>query len=141
MLSSTNKIMRKYLDIAGISLSGVCFIHCLLTPIMIMISPIISFGFFSSHEFHETIIYFVIPFAVIALAIGCKKHHDLIVAILGIVGIFILFTALWVHEHESNFPEVYSILITMTGSLIIIGAHYRNRLLCQKEEYKCHKQD
>ncbi len=130
--------MRKYLDYTGITLSGVCFIHCILTPILIMLTPFISLGIFASHEFHESIIYFIVPTAIVALAIGCNRHRDMGVALVGIIGITILILALWAHDH---WAESVNIVITMVGSLTIIAAHYRNRLLCQKEEYECHKQD
>ena len=122
--------MQKYFDLIGISLSGMCFIHCVLTPVLIMISP-----FLAGHEFHENIIYLIIPTAVIALAVGCSRHRDLWVALIGISGIFILTLALIFH---TQFGEMVGILITMLGSTLIISAHYRNRILCKRESFSCH---
>ena len=114
----------------GISLSGICFIHCLLTPVLIMLSP-----FLAGHEFHENIIYLIIPTAVIALAVGCSRHRDFWVAVIGISGISVLILALIFH---TTFGELVGLVLTMFGSILIISAHYRNRLLCKKESFKCH---
>lgn len=130
--SITNKDLRmqKYFDLIGISLSGICFIHCVLTPILIMLTP-----FLAGHEFHENIIYLIIPTAVIALAVGCSRHRDIWVAVIGISGISVLILALIFH---TTFGELVGLVLTMFGSILIISAHYRNRLLCKKESFKCH---
>jgi len=130
--SITNKDLRmqKYFDLMGISLSGICFIHCLLTPVLIMLSP-----FLAGHEFHENIIYLIIPTAVIALAVGCSRHRDIWVGIIGITGISILILALIYH---TTYGELVGLILTMIGSILIISAHYRNRILCQKESFSCH---
>ena len=130
--------MQKYFDIAGISLSGICAIHCIFTPMLIMLSPIISMGFWSSHVFHADMIYLIIPTAVLALAVGCTRHRDVWVAVIGINGICILGIAFWSHTFLS---ENLSIFITLIGSLIIILAHCRNRILCRRESFSCHDND
>ena len=122
--------MQKYFDLIGISLSGICFIHCVLTPILIMLTP-----FLAGHEFHENIIYLIIPTAVIALAVGCSRHRDIWVGIIGITGISILILALIYH---TTYGELVGLILTMIGSILIISAHYRNRILCQKESFSCH---
>ncbi len=122
--------MQKYFDLIGISLSGICFIHCVLTPILIMLTP-----FLAGHEFHENIIYLIIPTAGIALAVGCSRHRDIWVAVIGISGISVLILALIFH---TTFGELVGLVLTMFGSILIISAHYRNRLLCKKESFKCH---
>ena len=96
-----------------------------------MISP-----FLAGHEFHENIIYLILPTAVIALAVGCSRHRDLWVAVIGISGISILTLALIFHI---QFGEMVGMLITMLGSILIISAHYRNRILCKRESFSCHK--
>ena len=62
--------MQKYFDLIGISLSGICFIHCVLTPVLIMISP-----FLAGHEFHENIIYIL----------GCNVLYSVVLLYSGVV--------------------------------------------------------
>lgn len=127
--------MQKYFDQIGISLSGMCLIHCVLTPLFIMMTPFIGAGFWSSHGLHESIIYLVIPTAVIALAVGCTRHRDFWVGFIGVMGISVLTIAVLVtHQLGGNFVDI----LTIIGSMLIISAHYRNRILCKKESFSCH---
>ena len=65
--------MQKIIDNIGITISAACAIHCVLLPAILIIAP---YSFFASHEFHETLIYFILPFAAIAFYLGCRKHGD-----------------------------------------------------------------
>mgnify|MGYP006261825417 CR=1 FL=1 len=69
--------MQKIIDNLGITISAVCAIHCIFLPVIFIIAP---YSFLSSHEFHEVLIYFIIPSAFVAFVLGCRKHGDKIVA-------------------------------------------------------------
>ena len=131
--------MQKLIDNLGITISSACAIHCVLLPAILIISP---YSFLASHEFHETLIYFIIPFAAIAFFMGCRKHGDLKVFVMGILGITLLLTSLLIHEihhSEQHSEEMISVLITIAGSLTLIFSHLRNRRLCELVNYECHK--
>ena len=103
--------MQKYFDLIGISLSGMCLIHCVLTPLFIMMTPLIGAGFWSSHGLHESIIYLIIPTAVIALAVGCTRHRDFWVGFIGFIGICVLTIAVLVtHQLGINFVYILTII-------------------------------
>ena len=138
-MHNTNYIMQKIIDNLGITISSICAIHCILLPVLLIIAP---YSFLSSHEFHEALIYFIIPSALIAFILGCKKHGDKLVAAMGTTGILFLLTALLLHNEfhaDQHNEELYSILITICGSVLLIFSHLRNRRLCMKEEYSCHQ--
>ena len=82
--------MQKIIDNLGITVSSVCAIHCLLLPAIFLIAP---YSFLASHEFHEALIYFILPCALIAFVLGCRKHGDMKVAIMGSIGIILLASA------------------------------------------------
>ena len=105
----------------------------MLLPAILIISP---YSFLASHEFHETLIYFIIPFAAIAFFMGCRKHGDLKVLVMGILGITLLLTSLLIHEihhSEQHSEEFMTVLITIAGSLILILSHI------EIEDYVCKK--
>ena len=87
--------MQKIIDNLGITISAVCAIHCIFLPVIFIIAP---YSFLSSHEFHEVLIYFIIPSAFVAFVLGCRKHGDKIVAAMGTIGILLLLTALLLHS-------------------------------------------
>ena len=83
--------MQKIIDNLGITISSVCAIHCLLLPAIFIIAP---YSFLASHEFHEALIYFILPCALVSFVLGCSRHKDTRVAVMGALGIIILGLAL-----------------------------------------------
>ena len=131
--------MQKIIDNLGITISSVCAIHCLLLPAIFLIAP---YSFIASHEFHETLIYFILPCALIAFVLGCRKHGDMRVAILGTIGIVLLASAVILHEtlhSDQHSDSLISVLITVMGSMMLIFSHIRNRKLCAQHDYECHE--
>ncbi len=131
--------MQKIIDNLGITISAVCAIHCVLLPVIFIIAP---YSFLASHEFHEVLIYFIIPSALVAFVMGCKKHGDKLVAFMGATGILLLILALSMHSilhAEQHSEESLGIIITISGSILLVFSHLRNRKLCMKEEYSCHE--
>ena len=131
--------MQKIIDNLGITISSVCAIHCLLLPAIFLIAP---YSFIASHEFHETLIYFILPCALIAFVLGCRKHGDMRVAIMGTIGIILLASAVILHEilhGDQHSDSLISVLITVMGSVILIFSHIRNRKLCAQHDYECHE--
>ena len=131
--------MQKIIDNLGITISSVCAIHCLLLPMIFLIAP---YSFLASHEFHEALIYFILPCAFIAFVLGCRRHKDLMVAIMGMFGIVLLGSALLMHDvlhGDQHSEEFTTVLITVCGSILLVFSHLRNRKLCMQEEYSCHE--
>ena len=131
--------MQKIIDNLGITISSVCAIHCLLLPVIFLIAP---YSFLASHEFHEALIYFILPCALIAFVLGCRKHGDMKVAILGSIGFILLASAVILHEtlhSDQHSDSLMSVLITVMGSVILIFSHMRNRKLCAQHNYECHE--
>ena len=130
--------MQRIIDNLGITISAVCAIHCVFLPVLFIIAP---YSFLASHEFHEVLIYFIIPSALVAFVLGCKKHGDKLVALMGSLGIILLVTALTIHNishAEQHNEELLGIMITISGSVLLVFSHIRNRKLCMQEKYSCH---
>lgn len=118
-------------DKLAIALSSLCVIHCLATPLLLIILP--SFGalFADSHElFHQIILFFVLPVGLAALAAGYRHHHKSTVLGSGLTGLAILFvTALYGHDYLGEIGETGA---TIVASVIIVYAHLRNYQLSQR---------
>ena len=131
--------MQKIIDNLGITISSVCAIHCVLLPSIFIIAP---YSFLASHEFHEALIYFILPCAAIAFILGCRKHGDIKVAVMGTLGVMLLASSLLFHDifhAEEHSEELITVLITIAGSVMLILSHLRNRKLCLQEDYACHE--
>jgi uncharacterized membrane protein YeaQ/YmgE (transglycosylase-associated protein family) len=134
-----NTTMQKIIDNLGITISSLCAIHCVFLPAIFIVAP---YSFLASHEFHEALIYFILPCALVAFVLGCKKHGDIRVVVTGTIGILILGSALLLHDihHADEEHEgLLSIIVTVIGSLVLIMSHLRNRKLCAEHEFECHK--
>lgn len=124
MLNSIN------FDKFAILLSGVCLIHCLLTPVLVTIAPIITSSSLAEDLlFHQLMLWAVLPTSFIALFLGCRKHKQLIIAGTGALGLSILvMVAFFGHDWLGVVGERVA---TSIGGLALALSHYLNYRACQ----------
>lgn len=117
--------MNHIWDRLGISASVICIIHCLLTPALVAISPVLA-NYFSDQMFHAIVVIIVVPVAVLALWRGYLLHRKKSVLYNGSIGIALIFAALYMghgHHMETSLMIIAGIILSM--------AHYRNLKGCQ----------
>ena len=140
-------MMQKFLDKFAVGISSVCAVHCLLTPIAITVFPM--FGLFLGGYFHLVMYVIIMPTSMFALLLGCRKHQDKIVGVLGITGLVLLSIALLVSTQYYSYLFVSNLhtatgtfmkyaakserVMTLLGGLCLIGAHVRNYSLCRHD--------
>lgn len=124
MLNSTS------LDKFAILLSGVCLLHCLITPVMVTLLPIISLSaFVEDLLFHKLMLWLVLPTSVIALFLGCRKHKQWLIPATGALGMAILIAvAFFGHDWFGLTGEK---IATSVGGLVLALSHYFNFRACQ----------
>ena len=142
-----------WLDSFAISMSVICAVHCLLTPVLIALLPIISTTFWVHENFHLWMVFLVVPTTSLAVFMGCRKHKNKIVVFLSTLGLaFILFIAIYQysfltgHSFDSNgicttctqkssgsFLNVTTIFNSL-GGLLLASAHFLNYKLCRKAD-------
>ncbi len=158
-MSSSTKTVKchshGWLDSLAISMSVICAVHCLLTPVLLALLPIISTTFWVHENFHLWMVFLVVPTTSIAVFMGCRKHKDKVVACLSLSGLaFILFIAIYQYSfHTGHTLDANGICTSCTrqgagsffnlttilnsvGGLLLAGAHFRNYKLCRKSD--CH---
>ncbi len=130
------------LDKIGIFLSALCLIHCVASPIVIIMLPWLS-SVVDSIYAHIFFFVFVFPTAIFAFYHGAKRHHDYIPFKLGLLGISLLIIGIlnqafqFLHTHTSGssgslvFGEILAHFPSILGSLILVLAHYRNLTNCR----------
>ena len=109
----------------AIGLSGFCVIHCLFTYFFIFAIPF----FRDEKQFHLTLFFPLLCFAIIAFFRGYCHHRKVSIIIQAMTGFFILITSLYL-------TEAYEIFGTLLGSFTLIVAHLRNIKHCH-----CHPSD
>jgi len=113
------------LDHAAIALSGLCLIHCLLLPVIIVTLPLL--GQFNAAHFHVQLLIVVVPVSLFAFALGYRHHGNKKIIAWGIAGMAFLFIG-GTFAH-ANFGILADSLLTMAGSIVLATAHYRNNRL------------
>ena len=138
-----------WLDRLGMGMAMVCAVHCLLTPILVVLLPIIATSFWVDRSFHLWMLAIVAPMTAFSFFMGCRKHHDGLLILLAGVGLVLLITGISVgcsscdshnHAHSifdlDSFPHSLESLLTTLGGLILVIAHFRNFRLCRHTSCK-----
>ena len=84
--------------------------------------------------FHQAMLWLVVPAALLAFGLGCRKHKDMMTIALGGTGIFgMIASTLVLHDLVGESGERLAVLVS-TALLVI--AHIRNFTCCR--HHSCH---
>ncbi|MEN3332356.1 MAG: hypothetical protein V7641_1721 [Blastocatellia bacterium] len=122
---------QRLLDRLAIAVSGLCVLHCLITPVLLILIPVLASTNVADKVFHRILLAFVLPFSLAALLLGCRRHKDWIVFVLGILGLALLILTAW-FGHDS-FGETGERIATVLGGLTLAIGHVRNYRLCRRD--------
>ncbi|MDZ7684887.1 MAG: MerC domain-containing protein [Gammaproteobacteria bacterium] len=133
MMTDHHDHSRARLDFLAVLLSGVCLLHCLLLPLLLVGIPVIHGTVIMDETvFHLAMLVFILPVSAFALTWGCRKHKDIVTIVLGGTGMFILIvTATFGHE---RFGLIGERLVTSVGGIILAGGHIRNFMVCRRAD-------
>lgn len=120
-------------DQLGIAGSVLCLIHCLATPFAIGYLSTAGFGLLGHNTFHKVLALILLTIALFAFGPGFRRHKNPAVLGVGALGILLLvgtgFILAPFHFHDLELG------LTITGSLLLVGAHTANwRLLRQHRD-------
>ncbi|MBT8113904.1 MAG: MerC domain-containing protein [Arenicella sp.] len=119
------------LDKMAVFLSGVCIVHCLVTPILVTLLPIVALSALAEDIlFHRMMLWLVLPTSCIALFIGCRKHRNLNIVATGVTGMLML-TAIAFFGHEL-FESWGEKVATSVAGLVLAYSHILNYRACRK---------
>lgn len=130
----TAERIQKLADIMSISASTLCFFHCLFTPVALIFLPILGANALDNEHFHKFMLFLVLPSTAVAVSLGCRRHKDVLVVLLGVAGFILLLTGFFVGNAVAG--EYGEILFTIAGGLILISGHVRNFMLCREDNCK-----
>ena len=127
-----NKSDSENMDRIGIFLSISCCIHCLATPIILMLAPSVA-EYFESEYIHVILFVLVAPVALFSFISTYKKNGHKKPLTIGLVGLFGLFIGMFIHsflEHgHSHYSEILhdiEMVVNVVSGLIMIYAHLIN---------------
>ena len=101
---------------------------------------IVTSGFFTISIHNELIHYLLIslavPISLFGLNSGLKKHNKPSFFYIGITGLAILVSAIFIGE--SVFGRFGEQILSVVGSTIVVYAHFRNYRTCKEIDCSCH---
>ncbi len=121
-----------WMDKFAVSTSTVCGIHCLSLPLVLGVFPAIGTTLLGGEAFHVWLLWAVIPLSLLALSLGCQKHKDMSVLVIGLVGLTFLIIAASIGHDVLG--EIGERTITLFGAITIAVGHFRNFKLCRQFE-------
>jgi len=127
-----NFIKSPRFDNLAIGLSFLCVLHCLATPLLIVLIPSLTALGLDSESFHTWLLMAVIPISVLSLIVGCKRHKYYRVFAIGLLGLVFLVSATQVEDLQNG--EILEKAFTVIGAIIVAIGHYMNFRLCRASE-------
>lgn len=120
--------MHEFWDRIGISTSILCVLHCLLTPLLLVVAPLVGASLHADW-IHPVIMIIAVPVAVWALYAGYRHHKRASTLVLGAIGLaFIAAAAFYPGDHHNDNFEVF---FMVAAGLFLATAHYRNLTACK----------
>ncbi len=119
--------LQRFTDYTSMSLAGICAVHCFLMPMVLILFPVLGSTFLFEEIFHELMILLVIPASLVAIFLGCRRHKDFNVIMLGVLGLCLLLTGAFA---ATGYGES---VFTLIGAFVMLSGHLRNFRLCRKD--------
>lgn len=118
-------------DQLGAVCSGLCIVHCLITPVILAlgITGIVA-TVFTTELFHHLLVIPASLFLLLTLIQAYKKHGASPHLLIGLLGITLLITALMLNEQ-------YEVMLTISGGTLLITYHIFN--LRQQHKHRANK--
>jgi hypothetical protein len=129
VMASMNSRMVVQADRLGMVASALCFVHCVVTPIVVSLSAVWAHYLPAEEKFHRTLAVVVATLGAIAIVGGYRRHRRFRVLVLMSGGLLPIFAgAYWGSRLPSHLAEV---AITMMGSCLMIAGHLLNHTFCK----------
>ena len=129
--SAATPSVRSLADGLGLFAATACALHCIALPVVLLVGATIPTILADDESFHQLMLWLVVPSAVIAFGIGCWRHKDrwvLLLGALGVTGLVLSGTVL-----HDLFGELTEMGVTLVSACLLIAAHLRNFRLCRSD--------
>ena len=130
-------MLNRIWDKVGICASGLCLVHCLATPILLLFVPGFKYSDMVDEHTHEIFAVVVVSSIMFAVYPNCRKHGHNDIILLALSGVVLILISIFFHD----IPVGISHTITVIGSIILIIAHIKNMKVrhgkCESDSHKC----
>jgi hypothetical protein len=116
--------MQKW-DFWGVFISGLCVVHCVALPVVLLLFPSIALKYLPSEDWtHVILLAFILGVAGMAFVTGYRVHGQWRPVAWLLIGlVVIVYATFFAHRQLGHLSEP---LIAVAGSLCLIRAHFLN---------------
>ncbi len=114
-------------DRLGIGLSGLCAVHCLLTPLALATLSLWPVAFDPDAWLHPIFAALLIPPMLMAIRLAVRHRHGRHIPLLLGGGLILVLAAMVVGDVAGAMSEA---AVTVLGSSLLITGHWRNGRAC-----------
>lgn len=119
----------RILDRIAISLSSLCLLHCMATPVILLLLPAASLSLAIPESFHIWMLLLAIPVSILALRAGHKHHRLILPSCAAVTGLCLLGMGAFVIP-----TEMLELIVTVAGAVCLAAAHFWNARLIAASE-------
>lgn len=119
--------LHRHADVAGATISIVCLVHCLATPIVLSLLPDIVPYVPGDAWLHRLLALGIICTGLAGFVPGYLVHRRKGLIALVVAGMSLVLAVAWSDEGLNRTLEF---LLSVTGSMMLITAHLLNRSFC-----------
>ncbi len=128
-MSNEHEALTLQADRLGIIASALCFVHCILTPVVLSLSAVWAHYLPSEEGLHRVFAVMVASIGCVALIGGYRRHRRSRVLYLMSAALSLIFAgAYFGNRLPSHLSEI---VVTMMGSSLLISAHVINHTFCK----------
>jgi len=110
-------------DNFAIFTSGLCLIHCLAAPLLLIAGLSGAFtAWFEAEWVHQALLVPMVALAILSLPHAYKQHGSLVPLLLASIGIIAMSSSFYL-------PESLELWLVIPSSLLVIMAHGMNKML------------
>ncbi|MCG8588026.1 MAG: MerC domain-containing protein [Proteobacteria bacterium] len=132
MRRTGSQSVRSLADGIGIVGSALCALHCIAAPVLLVAGTTLPAAFMTDESFHEMLLWTILPAAILAFGLGCWRHKDRGVLLLGVLGLVGLSSSVAApHDLIGEFGERF---LTLGSAGLLIAAHLRNFRRCRADD-------
>lgn len=114
-------------DHAGIALSALCVVHCLVSPMLFGVIPVLAAA---ESQVHSVLLAILFVIGLLAFVPGQRRHGRLLPFIMATAGFAMLSGLVPLYAYAPD--ETGESLSTMTGGALLIAAHLTNIQYCRR---------
>lgn len=118
-------------DILGAAVSGLCIVHCIITPVLLIMGiSMAGLSFLESEWIHQLLAVPMVLLLVWSISLGWRIHRQRQPVIFGFTGLLLLAASL-------STTDVLETCLAVSAGLILIIAHLLNRKLIKHGAMQC----